>query len=147
MVNLTEPDLEYGKEDATFQAAGGEPGIRALVDRFYDIMATDERYRDIWLMHTQPPEVARDKLARFLCAWTGGPRLYSQKYGPISIPKVHSHLPISSAHRDQWLSCMGDALATQNYPARFQRYLLEQLAIPASRVRDICARNLDAGES
>ena len=27
----------YGTEDATFQAAGGESGIRRLVDAFYDV--------------------------------------------------------------------------------------------------------------
>ncbi len=38
----------YGTGDATFRAAGGEAGIRRLVDAFYDIMERDPRYRRIW---------------------------------------------------------------------------------------------------
>ena len=76
----------YGTGDATYQAAGGEAGIRALVDSFYDIMESDPAYREIHAWHPADGQLSRDKLARFLCAWTGGPRLYREKYGPISIP-------------------------------------------------------------
>ena len=142
-MKISESDHEYGKADATYIAAGGEPGVRALVDAFYDIMGTDQNYREIFIMHPEVNEVSRDKLARFLCAWTGGPRLYAEKYGAISIPGVHAHLAISSDHRDQWLGCMAQALQHCEYPEAFQSYMLEQLAIAAARIRTICAKNLD----
>ncbi len=142
-MEISEAEGEYGKADATFKAAGGQAGIRKLVDAFYDIMGSDEAYRDIWMMHPEVNEVSRDKLARFLCAWTGGPRLYAEKYGAISIPGVHAHLAISSAHRDQWLGCMAMALQRCNYPEKLQAYMLAQLAVPAERIRTICAKNLD----
>jgi hemoglobin len=143
VMEISEVEHEYGKGDATFSAAGGEAGIRTLVDAFYDIMGSDERFGDIWTMHSEVNEVSRDKLARFLCAWTGGPRLYAEKYGAISIPGVHAHLAISSAHRDQWLGCMAQALQRCDYPEAFQTYMLTQLAVPAERIRTICASNLD----
>ena len=130
----------YGQGDATFQAAGGVEGVRALVDRFYDIMSTDPRFATIWSWHPADPELSRDKLARFLCAWMGGPRRFSEKYGPISIPKAHQHLPVTVAEHDQWLSCMSLALAEQNYPQSLVDYLAEQLAIPAGRVLQLAQR-------
>ncbi len=126
--------MPYGDLDATFQAAGGEAGIRALVDSFYDIMSTKPEYTRIHQWHPADNQLSRDKLARFLCGWMGGPRLYQQAYGPISIPAVHAHLPITEAERDQWLGCMDEALAQQPYPQTLVSYLLRELAVPANHV-------------
>lgn len=126
---------EYGTKDASFQTAGGEPGIRRLVDAFYDEMDSAEYAKTIREMHPPDLDISRDKLARFLCGWLGGPRLYAEKYGGISIPSVHAHLDIGLAERDAWLACMKTAIGQQDYPADFKVYLLEQLSIPAERVR------------
>jgi len=126
----------YGQEDATYQAAGEYEGIKQLVDDFYDIMSELTESQHIREMHPTDLEVSRDKLTRFLCAWTGGPRLYREKYGPISIPQAHSHLTIGSQERDAWLMCMKKALAKQNYPQDFQEYMITQLAVPAERCRN-----------
>ena len=64
----------------------------------------------------------------------GGPRSYSEKYGPINIPRDHSHLPIGEQERDAWLLCMEKAIAVQNYSPEFGAYLLTQLRIPAERI-------------
>ena len=60
-------DRPYGTGDASFRAAGGVEGLRALVDNFFDRMGADERFRTIWDMHPDDKEMSRDKLARFLC--------------------------------------------------------------------------------
>ena len=129
----------YGSGDATFQAAGGEAGIRALVNTFYDIMDTDTRFATIRRMHPEQLNVSRDKLALFLCGWMGGPRLFREKYGAITIPGVHAHLSVTANERDQWLACMAAALEQQAYPDSLVRYLLEQLAVPAERIRQVNA--------
>ncbi len=132
---------KYGNGDATFQAAGGQLGIRKLVDAFFDIMATNPAYRKIYEMHPPDIELSRDKLALFLCGWTGGPRLFLDKYGQIAIPRVHCHLGITEVERDMWLACMHDALSQQEYPESLIDYLLKQLSIPAERVRQACMRS------
>ncbi len=129
---------EYGEGDATFQAAGGQAGIRKLIDTFFEIMGSDLAYRRIYDWHPDDIEVSRDKLALFLCGWTGGPRLFSEKYGPIAIPVVHRHLGVTEVERDMWLACMKEALAQQDYPESLQQYLLKQLYIPAERIRQAC---------
>lgn len=131
---------EYGKEDATYQAVGGEQGVITLVDRFYEIMESRADYARIWSMHPVENSLSRDKLSRFLASWMGGPSLYKEKYGPISIPKAHAHLQISSRERDQWLSCMKDALKDLEYADDLIAYLLVQLAVPANRILQACER-------
>jgi len=125
----------YGIGDASFQAAGGEQGIRQLVDVFFDRMGRDERFATIWAMHPEDKEVSRDKLATFLCGWLGGPRLYNEKYGAIGIPRVHQHLAIATPERDQWLTCMAESVEEQTFDPQFKQYLMEQLYVPAEAVR------------
>jgi hemoglobin len=126
---------QYGVGDASFQAAGGQAGIFHLVDDFFDRMETDERFSTIWHMHPDDKAMSRDKLARFLCGWLGGPRLYNEKYGAIGIPRVHAHLDIATPERDQWLTCMTESVAEQSFADDFKTYLMEQLFVPAEAVR------------
>lgn len=133
----------YGKGDASFQAAGGEAGIRRLVDAFYDRMGSDARFATIHAMHPEQEDVSRDKLARFLCGWLGGPKLYNEKYGAIGIPRVHAHLAIATAERDQWLTCMAESVELQPFASDFKEYLMAQLFVPAEAVRRRCAATRD----
>lgn len=130
----------YGEGDASFRAAGGEAGIRRLVEDFYRLMDELPEARRIRALHPEDLEMSIDKLARFLCGWLGGPARYRERYGPISIPGVHAHLPIGAAERDAWLACMERAIALQPFAPDFRAYLLAQLRIPAERVRQACER-------
>lgn len=129
----------YGTGDASFQAAGGEDGLRQLVDTFFDRMGSDERFATISALHPEDKTVSRDKLARFLCGWLGGPKLYNEKYGAIGIPKVHAHLAIATTERDQWLTCMTESVAEQPFAPDFKKYLMAQLFVPAEAVRRHCS--------
>ena len=135
----------YGEGDASFRAAGGEAGLRPLVDRFYDLIEERPDAARIRKMHPQNLEVSRDKLTRFLCGWLGGPKRYAEKYGPIQIPKVHAHLPIGFAERDAWLACMEAALNDQPMAEDFKAYLLRELAVPAERIRQVAYGCQSAG--
>jgi hemoglobin len=129
---------QYGIGDASFRAVGGQEGIFTLVDNFFDRMGSDKRFATIWNLHPDDKDISRDKLARFLCGWLGGPRLYNEKYGAIGIPRVHAHLAIATPERDQWLTCMSESVAAQPFAAEFKTYLMEQLFVPAEAVRQRC---------
>jgi len=135
--------LSFGQADATYKAAGEEAGIRRLVDTFYGIMSTDPDFATIWSWHTETLETAADKLSRFLCGWMGGPRLYQEAYGAISIPRSHLHLNVTETERDQWLECMRRALAQQGYTDQLVQYLLVELAKPAEMIRRTTQANRD----
>ena len=133
------PGQQYGIGASSFRAAGGEAGLFKLVNDFFERMRTDERFSTIWHMHPDDKEISRDKLARFLCGWLGGPKLYNEKYGAIGIPRVHAHLAITTPERDQWLTCMSESVAEQPFDPEFKTYLMEQLFVPAEAVRRRCS--------
>ena len=130
--NLT----SYGQHDSSFQAAGGFEGIKQLVDAFYDAMENLPLARTVREMHSSDHDESRDKLSRVLTGWLGGPKLFSEKYGPIRIPVAHRHLEIGPAERDAWLACMQIAVDAQPYAQDFRDYLMAQLYVPAERSRN-----------
>ena len=93
------------------------------------------------IKNMHPPDLAesRKKLTYFLCGWLGGPKLFSQHYGPISIPGFHKQFLIGYKERDAWLFCMQQAIAVQPFDDQFKEYLLAALRIPAERVRQVNA--------
>ena len=93
-----------------FEQIGGEEKVRALVDRFYDLMATLPEAAGILALH--PPDLtsSREKLFLFLVGWLGGPPLYVQRYGHPRLRARHLPFPIGESERDQWLLCMRQAL-------------------------------------
>jgi len=130
----------YGILDASYKAAGEEAGVRRLVDEFYQQMETLTEGHNIRAMHKEELSVIKDKLSLFLMAWLGGPKKYAEKYGSISIPMAHQHLTIGETEKEAWLLCMQEALKYQDYSEDFKGYLIEQLAIPAERIRQISQR-------
>jgi len=93
-----------------FERLGGEPGVRALVDRFYDLMDIEPACAGIRSLHPGSLDGSRDKLHWFLCGWLGGPDLYIQRFGHPRLRARHLPYTIGIAERDQWLACMGQAM-------------------------------------
>jgi hemoglobin len=122
-----------------YQAAGELAGITRLVDEFYlnmDMLPEAETIRNL---HPEDLTESRKKLTYFLSGWLGGPKLFQQHYGPISIPGFHKQFPIGCKERDAWLLCMQRALAVQPFSDQLKDYLLAALSIPAERVRQVNA--------
>lgn len=90
---------------------GGEQTLRALVNRFYDLMEELPEVRDIRHLHAPDLAEAREKLFMFLSGWLGGPQLYIQKYGHPRLRQRHMPFPIGEKERDQWMLCMTRAMA------------------------------------
>jgi hemoglobin len=105
-----------------YERLGGEPAVRALVDRFYDLMDLEPAYALLRAMHPTDLQGSRDKLHWFLCGWLGGPDLYQQRFGHPRLRARHLPYPIGIAERDQWLACMMSAMdELQVDPALAQR--------------------------
>jgi hemoglobin len=129
--------MTFGVGDASFRAAGGLEGLTRLVDAFYAHMDARPGAARIRAMHPEDLVVSRRKLTTFLCGWLGGPKLYTQEFGPISIPGAHAHLAIDDDERDAWMACMREAVAEQPWDSAFRAYFLSAIAIPAERVRAV----------
>jgi hemoglobin len=89
-----------------FEQLGGEAGVRALVDRFYDLMDLEPQFAGLRALHPQDTAGSRDKLFWFLCGWLGGPDHYISRFGHPMLRARHMPYPIASSERDQWLACM-----------------------------------------
>lgn len=90
---------------------GGEPVVRAIADRFYDLLESDPAYAELRALHTADLATVRHGLTRFLCGWLGGPRDWFAR-GPC-IMSLHRAFPITSLLADQWATAAACAIAAQ----------------------------------
>jgi hemoglobin len=134
----------YGESDGTLQKVGGLAGLQTLVETFYRIMENTPEFRPLFDMHPNNLELTIDKLVSFLSGWMGGERLFTKKYGPISLPQAHAHLIITEKEKAMWLNCMAAALDELGYPEDGKAYLLPKLEFPAERIRQVSAARHNA---
>ena len=107
----SESDSEStGGRVSAYDRVGGEGAVRALVDRFYDLMDLEPRYAELRTVHGTTLEQARDKLFWFLCGWLGGPQHYTERFGHPRLRMRHMPFAIGIKERDQWLTCMRQAM-------------------------------------
>ncbi len=97
-------------EATPFERLGGESDVRALVDRFYDLMDLEPAYAGLRALHPATLEGSRDKLFWYLCGWLGGPNHYIERFGHPMLRARHLPYAIGDAERDQWMACMTQAL-------------------------------------
>ena len=107
---MTKIQEQQQQSQTFFQVLGGEANIRALVEKFYDVMDTDPKAAGIRAMHAQDLTSAREKLFMFLTGWTGGPQLYVERYGHPRLRARHLPFAIGESERDQWMYCMIKAM-------------------------------------
>jgi hemoglobin len=119
-----------------FERLGGEAGVRALVDRFYDLMDARPEAAPIRAMHASDLKTSRDKLFLFLVGWTGGPPLYVERYGHPRLRRRHLPFAIDSAARDQWLGCMRDALEHEVSDSLLREHLMGAFIRIADHMRN-----------
>ena len=93
-----------------YELIGGETGVRALVDRFYDLMVELPEAKDTLDLHPKDLTSSRNKLFKFLSGFLGGPDLYVQEYGHPRLRARHLPFPIGDKERDQWMMCMTQAV-------------------------------------
>ncbi|HUN92621.1 MAG TPA: group II truncated hemoglobin [Burkholderiaceae bacterium] len=123
-------------EPTAFDLIGGEPGIAALVARFYDLMERDAAYAELRAIHAPDLGAIRDKLSWYLTGWLGGPDLYERRFGHPRLRARHLPFSIGTLERDQWVACMTRALddTVPNEPLRAG--LLRAMAQLADHMRN-----------
>ena len=93
-----------------YDSIGGTDKVDELVDRFYDLMVLEPSLTELRAMHPQDISGSREKLKFFLTGWMGGPDIYSPKYGHPMLRARHLPYKIGLKERNQWLTCMYQAL-------------------------------------
>lgn len=93
-----------------YEQIGGEATVRALVQRFYALMDTLPETWGIRKMHAEDLSGAEEKLFMYLSGWLGGPNLYVERHGQPFLRARHLPFSIGVSERDQWMTCMNQAL-------------------------------------
>jgi hemoglobin len=119
-----------------FEQLGGVDGVRALIDRFYDLMDLEPDFAGLRALHPTTLDGSRDKFAWFLTGWLGGPDLYVQRFGHPRLRARHLPYAIGVSERDQWLTCMGLAMAQIGEAGGFTTDLQERLMISFANTAD-----------
>jgi hemoglobin len=96
--------------DTPYEWIGGQDKVRALVERFYDLMDLEPAYADLRAAHGSTLANARERLFWFLCGWLGGPQHYTDRFGHPRLRMRHMPFAIGIKERDQWLACMDQAM-------------------------------------
>ena len=106
-----------------YELIGGDAGVRALVDRVYDLMDFEPAYAKLRAVHGSTLESAREKLHLFLSGWLGGPPLYVQRFGHPMLRARHLPFAIGEEERDQWMACMSQAMDEVDVPQALREAL------------------------
>lgn len=132
-MNASEPKTQPA---TPFEWIGGEARVRALVDRFYDLMDIEPAYRELRFSHGSTLDDARQKLFWFLCGWLGGPSYYEDRFGHPRLRMRHMPFKIGIVERDQWLACMDQAMGETGVPEDLRARLRESFFKTADWMRN-----------
>jgi hemoglobin len=119
-----------------FDLIGGESGVRALVERFYDLMELEPGYAVLRGVHGPDLASARDKLFWFLCGWLGGPQHFVERFGHPRLRARHMPFEIGIQERDQWLACMVQAMGDVELDAGLREQLQKSFFQTADWMRN-----------
>jgi hemoglobin len=98
------------KQPSLYEALGKEAGVKAIVDRFYELMDTLPEAATIRAMHPADLSNSSEKLFMFLVGRFGGPNLYIEKHGHPRLRGRHMPFAINAAAVEAWMTCMSQAL-------------------------------------
>lgn len=124
----------FGPEHTPYEAIGGEEGVRALVEAFYDHVRDDSPL--LREMHPPDDSESREKLFEFLSGWMGGPQLYIAKRGHPRLRMRHMPFPIDQEAANAWLGCMEAAMDDCGVSGPLRVFLTERFTHTANFMRN-----------
>ena len=99
-------------------------------------MELEPRYSELRASHGTTLDDARQKLFWFLCGWMGGPDYYQERIGHPRLRGRHLPFSIGIKERDQWVSCMDQAMQETQVPEPLRLRLTESFMTTADFMRN-----------
>ncbi len=131
-----QPIEEPAPAETPFDWIGGEAQVRALVDRFYDLMDLEPGYAALRATHGSDLVTAREKLFMFLCGWLGGPQYYVERFGHPMLRARHLPFAIGIKERNQWVACMDQAMGEVGVDPQLRERLYDSFMQTADWMRN-----------
>lgn len=94
-----------------FESVGGHDAMRAITDRFYDLMEQEPAYAELRAIHADDLTDMRAQLPLFLAGWAGGPRDWFEANPGKCMMSAHGGIPITRDTARQWVEAMTRAIA------------------------------------
>lgn len=111
-----------------YEAIGGGPAIRRLVEAFYPLVQKDPSIGPLFPEDITP---VMEKQYMFLSQFFGGPSLYTDEYGHPMMRARHLPFPITPERAEAWLACMRKALQQIDIDEELQATVIDRLSGPA----------------
>lgn len=122
------------KSITPYELIGGEPAVKQLVHRFYELMEELPEAYAVRQLHPESLAGSEEMLFEYLSGWLGGPNLYIAKKGHPRLRMRHAPYAIGARERDEWMLCMTQALTEQVGDKGFRQALLNQFSELASHM-------------
>jgi hemoglobin len=122
--------------DTMYEWLGGEQAIKGLVNRFYDIMDSDESLKPIRDMHKEDLSPMRLSLFEFLSGWLGGPPLFIERNGSPCLTGAHKPFKIDEQARDLWMQCINQAMVDVDIDEKYREMLAPAFERMAEMMRN-----------
>ncbi|MFZ2163562.1 MAG: group II truncated hemoglobin [Sideroxyarcus sp.] len=119
-----------------YERIGGEEKVRALVQRFYQIMDATPEMQDLRKIHAPSLKGSEEKLFMFLSGWMNGPQLFVEKFGHPKLRQRHLPVAIGNKERDDWMKCMTQAMNDVVEDEVLRKELLDALGKVADFMRN-----------
>lgn len=116
------------KSITPYELIGGEPAVKQLVHRFYELMDELPEAYAVRQLHPESLAGSEEMLFEYLSGWLGGPNLYIAKKGHPRLRMRHAPYAIGARERDEWMLCMTQALTEQVGDEGFRQALLNQFS-------------------
>jgi len=94
-----------------FKRIGGHQAMRAITERFYDLMDQEPGYAELRAIHAEDLTPMREALPLFLAGWAGGPRDWFERNPGKCMMSLHAPFPITRQTAEQWADAMTRAIA------------------------------------
>lgn len=124
----------WGDAATPYDELGGDDGVRALVEAFYDLIEAESPVLRAMLPNNT--STSRQKLYEFLSGWLGGPPLYMERRGHPRLRMRHMPFDIGSFEAREWMRCMMKALDSIGAGAQLSGFLQTELGRTAEGMRN-----------
>jgi hemoglobin len=125
---------EQTVEITLYEAAGGMPFFKALVDAFYEGIVTDAVLLPLY--PSDDLDGARHRLTLFLAQYWGGPMTYMEERGHPKLRMRHMPFHVGPAERDHWLLHMAAAVERVTVPGAIRDALMSYFVPAAEHLRN-----------
>lgn len=119
-----------------YDLIGGEPVLRKICQRFYEVMNTLPETKGVRDMHPENMKGSEEKLFMFLSGWLGGPNLFQERFGHPRLRARHMPFKIGKSERDQWMICMVHAMEDAGVQEPYRSEMLHSILNLADHMRN-----------